>query len=105
MSRVAIIPWGHSSWFSTKRDPQEWEDNLSRLKNAKPFGGDRIENDKLWGWLKICYVDLAYEEREMFLDIACFFSKYNSNFGKGVTFQKTLQVWKVPSQYSSISSL
>ncbi len=100
------------SWLSTKRNPQEWKEGLSRLKNAKPFRGDRIENDQLWGRLKICYNDLANEEREMFLDIACFFSEYNSKLEdtwwtkqKGVTIQKALQIWKVVSQNSSMSSL
>jgi energy-coupling factor transporter ATP-binding protein EcfA2 len=99
------------SWFFTKRNPQEWKEGLSQLQHAKPFGGGRIENDKLWGRLKICYDDLADEEREMFLDIACFFSEYNSKFDdiqteqKGVTIQKALQIWKVPSQYSLMSSL
>jgi hypothetical protein len=93
------------SWLFTKKNPQEWKEGLSLLKNAKPFGGDCIENDKLWGRLKISYIDLAYEKREMFLDIACFFSEYNSKFETGVTVQKALQIWKVPSQYSSMSSL
>jgi hypothetical protein len=93
------------SWLSTKRNPQEWKEGLSRLKNVKPFGGDHIENDKLWGRLRICYIDLAHEEQEMFLDIACFFSKYNSKFETGVTIQKTLQIWNVSSQYTSTSSL
>jgi hypothetical protein len=115
------------SWLSTKRNPQEWKEGLSRLKNAKPLGGDRIENDKLWGRLKICYIDLAHEEQEMFLDIACFFSEYNSKFDlayeeretfidiafseanfefeTGLTIQKSLQIWKVSSQDSSMSSL
>jgi len=99
------------SWLFTKRNPQEWKEGLSRLKNAKPFGGDYIENDKLWGRLRICYIDLAYEEREMFLDIVCFFSEYNSKFDdiwtnqKGVTIQKALQIWKVLSQCSSTNSL
>ncbi len=48
------------SWLSTKRNPQEWKEGLSQLKNAKPFGEDHIENDKLWGRLRICYIDLAY---------------------------------------------
>ncbi|CAM6022056.1 unnamed protein product [Sphagnum balticum] len=87
------------SWLSTKKNPQEWKEGLSQLRNAKPFGGYRIENDKLWGRLRICYIDLAYEEREMFLDIACFISKFNSNFERGVTIQKALQIWKVPSQH------
>ncbi|CAK9228224.1 unnamed protein product [Sphagnum troendelagicum] len=93
------------SWLFTKKNPQEWKEGLSLLKNAKPFGGDCIENDKLWGRLKISYIDLAYEEREMFLDIACFFSEYNSKFETGITVQKALQIWKVPSQYSSTSRL
>jgi energy-coupling factor transporter ATP-binding protein EcfA2 len=93
------------SWLSTKRDPQEWKEGLSRLKDAKPFGEDCIENDKLWGQLRICYIDLAYEEQEMFLDIACFFSKYNSKFETGITIQKASHIWDIPSQYSSNSSL
>ncbi len=99
------------SWLSTKRNPQEWKEGLSQLQHAKPFGGGRIGNDKLWGRLRICYDDLAYEEREMFLDIACFFSEYNSKFEdistkqKGVTIRKALQIWKVPSQYSLMSNL
>jgi hypothetical protein len=93
------------SWLSTKRNVEEWKEGLFRLKNAKPFGGDRIENDKLWGRLRICYIDLADEEQEMFLDIACFFSEYNSKFEKGITIQKALQIWKVSSQDSSMSSL
>jgi hypothetical protein len=110
-----------------KRNPQEWKEGLSRLKNVKPFGGDRIENDKLWRRLWICYIDLADEEQEMFLDIACFFSEYNSKFDlayeeqetfidiafseanlefeTGLTIQKALQIWKVSSQDSSMSSL
>jgi len=75
------------------------------LKNAKPLGEDRIENNKLWGQLSNCYIDLAYEEREIFLDIACFFSEYNSKFETKVTIRKLLQIWKVPSQYSLMSSL
>jgi hypothetical protein len=93
------------SWLSTKKDPQEWKEGLSQLKNVKPFGGDCIENDKLWGRLRICYIDLAYEEREMFLDIACFFSEYNSKFETGVTIQKALHIWEVPSQYSLMNRL
>jgi hypothetical protein len=95
-----------SSWLCTKKNVEEWKESLLRLKNAQPFGGGCIDNDKLWGRLKICYDDLAHEEREMFLDIACFFSEYNSKFDgirtpqKGITSQKALQIWKVPSQHS-----
>jgi len=87
------------SWLSTKRNPQEWKEGLSRLKNAEPFRGDRIENDELWGRLNICYIDLAHEEQEMFLDIACFLPEYNSKFETGITLQKAFQT------HSSKSSL
>jgi energy-coupling factor transporter ATP-binding protein EcfA2 len=94
------------SWLRTKKNVEEWKESLLRLKNAQPFGGGCIDNDKLWGRLRICYDDLAHEEREMFLDIACFFSEYNSKFDgirtkqNGITSQKALQIWKVPSQHS-----
>jgi hypothetical protein len=94
------------SWLCTKINVEEWKESLLRLKNAQPFGGGCIDNDMLWGRLRICYDDLAHEERGMFLDIACFFSEYNSKFDgirtpqKGITSQKALQIWKVPSQHS-----
>ncbi len=98
-----------SSWLCAKKSSQEWKESLLRLKNAQPFGGGRIENDKLWGRLRICYDDLAHYEREMFLDIACFFSEYNSKFvgtrSDGITIQKALQIWNVPSQHSPMICL
>ncbi len=99
------------SWLCTKKNSQEWKESLLRLKNAQPYGGGCINNDKLWGRLRICYDDLAHEEREMFLDIACFFSEYNSKFEgiwtrqNGITIEKALQIWKVPSQHSPMICL
>ncbi|KAH9568577.1 hypothetical protein CY35_03G084900 [Sphagnum magellanicum] len=99
------------SWLCTKKNAKEWEESLLRLKNAQPFGGGCIDNDKLWGRLRICYDDLAHEEQEMFLDIACFFSEYNSYFDgiwgrqNGITSQKALQICKVPSQHSPMICL
>ncbi len=97
------------SWLCTKKNAQEWEESLLRLKNAQPFGGGCIDN--LWGRLRICYDDLAHEEQEMFLDIACFFSEYNSKLDgiwgrqNGITSQKALQICKVPSQHSPMICL
>ncbi len=94
------------SWLCTQKNAEEWKESLLRLKNAQPFGGGCIDNDKLWGRLRICYDDLAHEEREMFLDIACFFSEYNSKLdgnrtkNNGITSQKALQICNVPSQHS-----
>jgi hypothetical protein len=99
------------SWLCTKKDSQEWKENLLRLKNAQPFGGGCSDNDKLWGQLRICCDDLAHEEREMFLNIACFFSEYNSKFEgvwgrqNGITFRKALQICTVPSQHSPMICL
>jgi hypothetical protein len=94
------------AWLHSKKNAEEWKESLLRLKNAQPFGGGCINNDELWGRLRICYDDLAHEEQEMFLDIACFFSEYNSKFDgnrrgqTGITSQKALRIWKVPSQHS-----
>jgi hypothetical protein len=106
MQRPTIKPC--VNWYLAfyQKKVEEWKESLLRLKNAQPFGGGCIDNDKLWGRLRICYDDLAHEEREMFLDIACFFSEYNSKFAgirtpqKGITSKKALQIWKVPSQHS-----
>jgi energy-coupling factor transporter ATP-binding protein EcfA2 len=48
-----------------------WEEALQKLNNMEPLYGD--ENDKLCSTLKICYDALAKSERNMFLDVACFF--------------------------------
>jgi hypothetical protein len=99
------------SWLWTKKNVEEWKESLLRLKSAQPFSGGCIVNDKLWGRLRICYDDLAHEEREMFLDIACFFSEYNSKIEgiwtrqNAITIQKALQIWKVPSRHSPMICL
>jgi energy-coupling factor transporter ATP-binding protein EcfA2 len=48
-----------------------WEEALQKLNNMEPLYGD--ENDRLCSTLKICYDALAESERNMFLDVACFF--------------------------------
>ncbi len=51
-----------------------WEEALQRLNNMEPLYGDK--NDRLWKTLRICYDDLAEIERNMFLDVACFFNGF-----------------------------
>jgi nucleoside-triphosphatase THEP1 len=51
-----------------------WEEALQKLNNMEPLYGDK--NDKLYNTLEVCYSGLAESERDMFLDIACFFSGF-----------------------------
>jgi hypothetical protein len=48
------------------------------LSVAEALGGGR-ENEVLWNKLKVSYDDLEEEEKNMFLDIACFFDGYETN--------------------------
>ncbi|KAG0627267.1 hypothetical protein M758_2G187700 [Ceratodon purpureus] len=59
--------------LSSKQCLDCWKGALEKLKNAEPLeGGD--DNDKLWKVLQISYDALHENEKNMFLDIACFFS-------------------------------
>ncbi|KAG0588357.1 hypothetical protein KC19_2G237600 [Ceratodon purpureus] len=59
--------------LSSKQCLDCWKGALEKLKNAEPLeGGD--DNDKLWKVLQISYDALGENEKNMFLDIACFFS-------------------------------
>ncbi|KAG0627452.1 hypothetical protein M758_2G202000 [Ceratodon purpureus] len=59
--------------LSSKECLECWKGALEKLKNAEPLeGGD--DNDKLWKMLQISYDALGENEKDMFLDIACFFS-------------------------------
>jgi energy-coupling factor transporter ATP-binding protein EcfA2 len=51
-----------------------WEEALQKLNNMEPLYGDK--NDRLQKTLKICYKDLTKIERNMFLDIVCFFGGF-----------------------------
>ncbi|KAG0588501.1 hypothetical protein KC19_2G247600 [Ceratodon purpureus] len=60
--------------LSSKQCLDCWKGALEKLKNAEPLeGGD--DNDKLWKVLQISYDALYENEKNMFLDIACFFSE------------------------------
>ncbi|KAG0588331.1 hypothetical protein KC19_2G235200 [Ceratodon purpureus] len=59
--------------LSSKQCLDCWKGALEKLKNAEPLEGG-YDNDKLWKVLKISYDALHENEKNMFLDIACFFS-------------------------------
>jgi adenylate kinase family enzyme len=65
-------------FLSTKHCLQIWKEALWKLSAAEALGGGR-ENEVLWSKLKISYEDLEEEEKNMFLDIACFFDGYETN--------------------------
>jgi hypothetical protein len=66
-----------------KEQLEIWKDALQRLRNADTLDGGK--NDKLWRRLQICYEDLQPIERNMFLDIACYFCGLNE--------QMIIQIW------------
>ncbi|KAG0627312.1 hypothetical protein M758_2G191200 [Ceratodon purpureus] len=59
--------------LSSKQCLDCWKGALEKLKNAEPLQGG-YDNDKLWKVLQISYDALGENEKDMFLDIACFFS-------------------------------
>ncbi|CAK9257907.1 unnamed protein product [Sphagnum jensenii] len=65
-------------FLNTKHCLQIWKEALWRLSAAEALGGGR-ENEVLWNKLKISYDDLEEEEKNMFLDIACFFNGHETN--------------------------
>nr|PNR59808.1 hypothetical protein PHYPA_002600 [Physcomitrium patens] len=51
-----------------------WERALQKLRRGRPLDGDEIDSEyKLWTILKISFDALKVEEKNMFLDICCFF--------------------------------
>jgi len=70
-------------FLHTKQQLEIWKDVLQRLRNAEALDGGK--EDKLWRSLQISYEDLQPIERNMFLDIACYFCGLNE--------QMIIQIW------------
>jgi energy-coupling factor transporter ATP-binding protein EcfA2 len=70
-------------FLHTKQQLEIWKDVLQRLRNAEALDGGK--DDKLWRSLQISYEDLQPTERNMFLDIACYFCGLNE--------QMITQIW------------
>jgi hypothetical protein len=70
-------------FLHTKQQLEIWKDVLQRLRNAEALDGGK--EDKLWRSLQISYEDLQPIERNMFLDIACYFCGMNE--------QMIIQIW------------
>uniref|UniRef100_A0A7I4CXX9 NB-ARC domain-containing protein n=1 Tax=Physcomitrium patens TaxID=3218 RepID=A0A7I4CXX9_PHYPA len=66
-----------------------WERALQKLRRGRPLDGDEIDSEyKLWTILKISFDALKVEEKNMFLDICCFFCN-NGGTMKGTI----IQIW------------
>ncbi len=57
------------SFLQQKFDARKWEEALSRLHKARSLGG--ASKDPIFSTLKISFDDLAEEEQDMFMDVAC----------------------------------
>ena len=72
---------------------RSWERAFRRLKRGRCLDGRKedIENTRLWSTLKISFDGLRMDERNMFLDIACFFCK--DVWPGGISLSRALHVW------------
>nr|XP_024363667.1 uncharacterized protein LOC112276508 [Physcomitrium patens] len=51
-----------------------WKRALQKLRRRRPLDGDEIDSEyKLWTILKISFDTLKVKEKNLFLDICCFF--------------------------------
>ena len=67
-----------------------WNDALQRLRKGKFLSGSQ-ENDRIWRTLRISYDNLNEEEKEIFLDIACFFCR--DVLPNGMQEEMALKIW------------
>jgi hypothetical protein len=67
-----------------------WNDALQRLRKGKFLSGSQ-ENDRIWRTLRISYDNLNEEEKEIFLDIACFFCR--DVLPNGMQEEMALRIW------------
>ncbi len=59
------------SFLCNTKELEMWEGALNKLKSGKSFTGGN-DNEVLWRILRISYDPLENDEKNMFLDIACF---------------------------------
>ena len=81
------------AFLRDKRRLRSWERAFRRIKRGRCLDGcnEDIENTRLWSTLKISFDGLRMDERNMFLDIACFFCK--DVWPGGISRSRALHVW------------
>ena len=80
------------AFLRDKKRLRSWERALRRLKRGRCLDGNKeLEDKKLWSSLKISFDGLEMEEKNMFLDIACFFCK--DVWPEGMSIGRALHAW------------
>jgi hypothetical protein len=74
---------------------RSWERALRRIKRGRCLDGkkEEFEDTKLWSTLKISFDGLGTDERNLFLDIACFFCK--DVWPRGMPIGRALHGWTI----------
>jgi hypothetical protein len=80
-------------FLKDKNNLRSWERALQRMKRGRCLDGNKEEDEdmKLWSTLMISFDGLQMHEKNMFLDIACFFCK--DVWPKGMSKDRALRVW------------
>nr|PNR34768.1 hypothetical protein PHYPA_022666 [Physcomitrium patens] len=69
-----------------------WERALQRLKRARNVDGDEENSDhKIWTILRISFDQLKVKEKDIFLDICCFFT--SDVYPHGMSKERALRIW------------
>jgi hypothetical protein len=79
------------SYLKKVTDLKIWEQALKKLQQAQSLDG-RQNDEQLWGILRISFDELGEEEKNMFLDIVCFFCT-NNNHSNMMTEATALRIW------------
>jgi hypothetical protein len=79
-----------------------WQQALQRLQRGQCLGGS-WDNERIWRTLRISYDNLDKEEKNMFLDIACFFCR--DVFKEGMQEEKALKIWNCDDSNADLALL
>ncbi|CAK9190735.1 unnamed protein product [Sphagnum troendelagicum] len=79
------------SYLKKETDLKIWQQALKKLQQARSLDG-RQNDEQLWGILRISFDELGEEEKDMFLDIVCFFCT-NNNHSNMMTKATALRIW------------
>jgi hypothetical protein len=81
------------AFLQNRKRLRSWERALQRMKRGRCLDGDKeeFEDTKLWSTLKISFDGLGRDERNMFLDVACFFCR--DVWPRGMSIDRALHAW------------